>query len=678
MGKKILLGILIFFLGMIFGLVALFGTGYLLIAKTKLGSITGLFMGGDKNEIISEELEDYSILQAIKFLTDGEKTIGEYEDLLPVLSNLLDSTLNNEEISKFVAFDREKIDGLTLSTLGSGISEAISVVATLNSLKETFSFELPNLPLINSKESYVKITDEQFNIINNYYKNSGRKAEIYCLDGETYVTAYDGETLKTEAQGKDLYYHTVGILDLPINDAITTLSKSLDVSTLTIGELEANFGIKLLTDNEGNASVFANLFTAEDKVNDISTLLSDRIDACTLTDFGMTVEEDGILDKILTKKVGEGAGEHLTVGELTDSEILDGQIDGLLISDLGVSLTGLASKVIKPEDTVAVIKTPNTLNERIDALTIEDLGIAMTGVVEKILQPTDSLSVLKAMDENDPTKSVLEVRINNLQLNEVITITAGDNELLDSLSTTKIKDLTSRIDNLTVKDVFGENPSSKAIKDLMYVHDKTTGIATSELTKVDNISDEIPYIMLESVITVDKDTNSIIKALVEKGTNISNLSEKANELSLLDAFPDIQVFGEVTTSTYKTDKRVYVRSGEEGSYVYTQIEHSEMVAGTTYYQIGEVYDEAGKQKNHGIWLIIDFDREYEDPDDKTSPIIYKQKDVKLEEIVEEVEDNEFGSITMTELYEMGYLETKPIRSAYMDLNTVLEEIEGNI
>lgn len=78
---KILKNICIFVVGMIFGVLALVGGGYLLVSKTKVGTITDKVSGAEK--IFGEEIRDMTILETVKKLSDSSTTIGQYTDYFP-------------------------------------------------------------------------------------------------------------------------------------------------------------------------------------------------------------------------------------------------------------------------------------------------------------------------------------------------------------------------------------------------------------------------------------------------------------------------------------------------------------------------------------------------------------------------------------------------------------------
>ena len=107
---------------------------------------------------------------------------------------------------------------------------------------------------------------------------------------------------------------------------------------------------------------------------------------------------------------------------------------------------------------------------------------------------------------------------------------------------------------------------------------------------------------------------------------------------------------------------MFTRTGTEGNYTYTLVETP--VSGGTYYQIGEKVSEG-----HGAWLIIKFTR-------SENGNVYTEKTVKLMNVSYEIEHEDFGAITMMELYEMGYINVKPVNTANMSLGGVLNIVEG--
>ena len=107
---------------------------------------------------------------------------------------------------------------------------------------------------------------------------------------------------------------------------------------------------------------------------------------------------------------------------------------------------------------------------------------------------------------------------------------------------------------------------------------------------------------------------------------------------------------------------MFSRTGTEGNYIYTLVETP--VSGGTYYQIGEK-----ASSGHGAWLIVKFLRSVDGK-------VYTEKTVKLMNVSYEVEHEDFGAITMMELYEMGYINVKPVSTANMSLGDVLHIVEG--
>ena len=72
---KIFKYILVILLGMILGAGAVVGAGYLLVTKTKVGTITEKVPS--LNEYLGESLNDYTLIEAVQKLSAPDTTIGQ-------------------------------------------------------------------------------------------------------------------------------------------------------------------------------------------------------------------------------------------------------------------------------------------------------------------------------------------------------------------------------------------------------------------------------------------------------------------------------------------------------------------------------------------------------------------------------------------------------------------------
>ena len=273
---KIFKYILVILLGMILGAGAVVGAGYLLVTKTKVGTITEKVPS--LNEYLGESLNDYTLIEAVQKLSAPDTTIGQYTEYLPFLDGLLKNLAEDESIKQYVTIDIDKLKTFTFSQVGANFMSAVSVTASLNSISDTLGFTLPDLPLFTTKENYVKITDENFAVGNLYYKD--KTENIYYIAEEGgYANAYAEGVLVDAAKGKDLYFKSAGLMEIPVTDAVGSLSSTLsDIDSMTIDDLNDDFGIDLI----GSDPLVAKIVHGDDTLNSIADNMMSRVDGLTL------------------------------------------------------------------------------------------------------------------------------------------------------------------------------------------------------------------------------------------------------------------------------------------------------------------------------------------------------------------------------------------------------------
>ena len=298
---------LVILLGMLIGAAAILAAEYFIVTKTKVGTIKGAVPA--IGEYVGDSLNDYTLIEAVQKLSASDTTIGQYTEYLPFLNDVLEGLAQDETVKKFVTLDLDKIKTYTFSQLGSNIGSAISVTASLGSISESFGFTLPDLPLFTTKETFVKITGEDFSVANAYYKD--KTESIYYIEEDAYVNAYAGGVLVDSAKEKALYFKSAGIMEIPVTDAVSSLSETLGgVNNMTIDELNADFGVDLIGDNE----LVAKIVHGDDTLSSIADNFSARVDALTL---------EGDLGIDLTGTTLENiVGENCTVGEGESNPIL--------------------------------------------------------------------------------------------------------------------------------------------------------------------------------------------------------------------------------------------------------------------------------------------------------------------------------------------------------------------
>ena len=630
---KIFKYILVILLGMILGAGAVVGAGYLLVTKTKVGTITEKVPS--LNEYLGESLNDYTLIEAVQKLSAPDTTIGQYTEYLPFLDGLLKNLAEDESIKQYVTVDIDKLKTFTFSQVGANFMSAVSVTASLNSISDTLGFTLPDLPLFTTKENYVKITDENFAVGNLYYKD--KTENIYYIAEEGgYANAYAEGVLVDAAKEKDLYFKSAGLMEIPVTDAVGSLSSTLsDIDSMTIDDLNDDFGIDLI----GSDPLVAKIVHGDDTLNSIADNMMSRVDGLTLEgDLGVNLAGSPLEALV---------GENCTVGELKNMDF-DEEIKTLTLADLQIDLgeNTLAGKILDKDTTIAQIQDGSYIDGQINKLTVADLGlnIADNGLMSKIISPSDTVEELKNMD--------YEAAINALAISDLgLKIEEGS-------LTSKIIPVGTTVGELQNID-FDKKVQELTLGDVI----KTDGADTPAIlkalsdTKIGELSGKVNTLELKDIVVLPEgQSNPLLDALFAKGATIGNIGEKMNELTVSDlyeikGFVDVFDIKEGDKDLYK-DFRYFKRTGDEQTeYVYTECDAPAdltAVAAGQYYQV---------DKEAGVWLLLMFGKE------KDEAGVYKQNpDIQVAELANKLQENVTSNIktcTLQELFEIGFLDSAP-------------------
>ena len=577
---KIFKYILVILLGMILGAGAVVGAGYLLVTKTKVGTITEKVPS--LNEYLGESLNDYTLIEAVQKLSAPDTTIGQYTEYLPFLDGLLKNLAEDESIKQYVTVDIDKLKTFTFSQVGANFMSAVSVTASLNSISDTLGFTLPDLPLFTTKENYVKITDENFAVGNLYYKD--KTENIYYIAEEGgYANAYAEGVLVDAAKEKDLYFKSAGLMEIPVTDAVGSLSSTLsDIDSMTIDDLNDDFGIDLI----GSDPLVAKIVHGDDTLNSIADNMMSRVDGLTLEgDLGVNLAGSPLEALV---------GENCTVGELKNMDF-DEEIKTLTLADLQIDLgeNTLAGKILDKDTTIAQIQDGSYIDGQINKLTVADLGlnIADNGLMSKIISPSDTVEELKNMD--------YEAAINALAISDLgLKIEEGS-------LTSKIIPVGTTVGELQNID-FDKKVQELTLGDVI----KTDGADTPAIlkalsdTKIGELSGKVNTLELKDIVVLPEgQSNPLLDALFAKGATIGNIGEKMNELTVSDlyeikGFVDVFDIKEGDKDLYK-DFRYFKRTGDEQTgYVYTECAAP---ADLTAVAAGQYYP---VDKEAGVWLLL--------------------------------------------------------------------------
>lgn len=648
---KIFKYILVILLGMILGAGAVVGAGYLLVTKTKVGTITEKVPS--LNEYLGESLNDYTLIEAVQKLSAPDTTIGQYTEYLPFLDGLLKNLAEDESIKQYVTIDIDKLKTFTFSQVGANFMSAVSVTASLNSISDTLGFTLPDLPLFTTKENYVKITDENFAVGNLYYKD--KTENIYYIAEEGgYANAYAEGVLVDAAKEKDLYFKSAGLMEIPVTDAVGSLSSTLsDIDSMTIDDLNDDFGIDLI----GSDPLVAKIVHGDDTLNSIADNMMSRVDGLTLEgDLGVNLAGSPLEALV---------GENCTVGELKNMDF-DEEIKTLTLADLQIDLgeNTLAGKILDKNTTIAQIQDGSYIDGQINKLTVADLGLNITdnGLMSKIISPSDTVEELKNMD--------YEAAINALAISDLgLKIEEGS-------LTSKIIPVGTTVGELQNID-FDKKVQELTLGDVI----KTDGADTPAIlkalsdTKIGELSGKVNTLELKDIVVLPEgQSNPLLDALFAKGATIGNIGEKMNQLTVSDlyeikGFIDVFDIKDEDKELYK-NFRYFTRTGDEQTgYVYTECAAPAdltAVAAGQYYQV---------DKEAGVWLLLMFEKSGA----AGSQVYRESDDVTVVSLADSLQKNVTENIkncTLQELFEIGFLGNAPSENVKgMTLSQIVEIAE---
>lgn len=652
---KIFKYVLVVLLGMILGIGATVGAVYLIVAKTKVGTIKDYVPAVD--QYIGDSLSDLTLLEAVQKLGDPSATIGTYTEYFPFLNDVLENLTQSETVAAFATVDLDKLKSLSFSQLGSNIGSVVSVTASLESLSSSMSFALPDLPVFTEKLSYVKVTNGEYEVTNNYYAD--KKSEIYYTETPaeegaeaTYAHAYDDAGALVEAaQGKDLFFRSIGILNLPVTDAISALSSVFgDVNEMTIGDLKTNFGVDVIGEDEN--SLIAKLIKPTDRINGLNEVETRIDDLHLVNDLGFENIDGTLLGEILPNDADR------TVGALKTMAV-DERVNNLKLGQI-IEITETSSKIMRRLENVTV----GGLDEEIKILTIGDVT-EITETSSKIMRTLQNTKI----EELDST-------IKTLTIGDVMEITDASSKIMRKLQGTKIEELDGAIKNLTVADAVEVNgESSKILQTLQGTKIEELDGAIKNLkigdvvdagenkilqylsgTLITNIGAGLNDMPLSVVLELDENGSSgnpILDALIadkSDPTTIDNIATKINALSVSDVY-DTEAFVKVN-GTGNAEYRYFERSGTEGAYVYTETEYT---AGAELYQV---------KQDAGVWLIALYNKS-DIGGQKTAYTEVSAQEKSLSKLATTLTsrltgaETGIGNSTLQELFEVGFISVRP-------------------
>ncbi len=510
------------------------------------------YTGGKNDGVISDELASLTILNLVMNL-DKYGTAD-----IPIIKQLLIDNIDNGNLGQYVQIDYEKFDALSFSSMGSGLTECIKVVASLDRLGVSGMLgklgSLETLTEFTEVEETVDTQASNFNAKLYYYD----KNQIGLLDvspmnaiennGKSFVRAFDDNGNRVAPASAILYYGA--ITKISISDALVLLDE-------TFSRIEATELLDIASGgSSGGEEGFINKLLEGKKLNELGSIKEEDLNLCdilggkeddeifkilsgvtgkswdeiTVADLtGELVFDDVKLDTILKKADDEGNPINVQMWDVLNMAVEDIDGDGIEISELSnFNYDGILLNKVMPYDNDNTDgKTNNKLYDVLfdvtgksyDKITLGDLNnfntdnIKINTVVPKTDDNAALYDILKDItNENDFTKitigSLKNFAVDKLHLDTVL----GDsiNDTLKSVLCEALDKSTDQFDEILVSDIGSE-------------------------------AFDIGKVRLSSVMTKTDDSygNAILDTLLadtENPVTIANVGTRISELSLYEAY----------------------------------------------------------------------------------------------------------------------------------------------
>ncbi len=265
----------------------------------------------------------------------------------------------------------------------------------------------------------------------------------------------------------------------------------------------------------------------------------------------------GALGNLASKKIGEISKDPNFVNNLTLGEVIDIDSSNKILYALKGTKIGDLSTAINDMEIGTVLGYYKVTDEATGAVTWytdEECTNKATGI-------TAALSDITIKDLNETT---LKNKINTLTLGEVITIDDDSNSILKVLSDKKIGNLSSALNDLYLGEALGYtkvtdeegnvtwyNGEVKEGNEASGIMAAFVGLKVSELNDNAKLKEKIEDLTLGDVITINENSNSILKALED--TKISGLSGAIDGMKL----------GKVLGYTYDETNKIWCTDADK-------------------------------------------------------------------------------------------------------------------
>lgn len=486
---KIIRTIIVLLLGIVIGAVGIVGGAAYAVTSMKVGTITDAM--GSNEEIVSDELKDLTIMEAIKVVTE-DLSVGTVERYVPAVSKYLDELFSKEPIVNLVEIDREALASIGPNNIGS-ITDCIKVVADLEDV-----FNIVGVDFSSMGVGFIEELSFYDQVAYKLYEGTINEEIAFTVVEDTskkgdYFIKQDNVFVKTTPDGSDVYYTYNSDFILPKYCVYLDEGEYLPVYT--------EDGNNYIYNTSATSKPIYKVLPALNSVvvTKLPAVLSARFkdmssaDVVVVLDF-LGLELDGVFEKffyrpltsdILTANnctvIYDEVGNQITysVEPVTNRLV---SADGIYVFE---AYTSADENKIELRDSVPLGELSNAMNTM-------EIGVLIDGYATK-----DSYELMRKVLPADTTLSALTsgsgINTDNLTLGDVLGDEAFEgNIILQAIGKDcLINGIGDKVNNLTISDIIEDYESSEDFKLIRKIIPANTVVTEIANIDFDNITEKI-------------------------------------------------------------------------------------------------------------------------------------------------------------------------------------------
>lgn len=492
---KIIRTIIVLLIGIIIGVSGVFAGGYILVANTKIGTITDK-IGSGEDEIVSDELKDLTIIEAFQLISN-DLSVGTVEYYVPAVSTYLDNLFASEPLSTLVEIDREKLKEIGFNNIGS-VTDCVKIVADLEDVFSLVGVDfnsigmgfIEELSFYSSRE--YQVADLSLFLTNDagfvVATDTSKKGEYFVKNGNTYT--------KTNPVGGDTYYIFNQDFIMPEYCVYKEAPDSLDYLPVYVKDGNT-YTYNVNADGKTIYKVLPAL--NEVVISKLPTVLSQRFKDLDSADVMIVLDSlglklEGVFEKFFYRPLTQDvltAGGYANIYDEGGNQIIytvEPVTNRLLTADMTYIFKAYSTADtdrVQIRDAVALGDLSNAMNDMSIGVLIDGYAYGSDyELMRSVLSPETTLNELI---------SGTGIDTDNLTLGDVLGDTAFDgNVILQAIGKTcKINEIGTRVNQLQITDIIDNYATDDGFSLIRKIIPADTPITEIANIDFENITDKI-------------------------------------------------------------------------------------------------------------------------------------------------------------------------------------------